>query len=35
MFLKCAWGEVEEVQLGDVSRGFGRHAGGQKVILVN
>ena len=33
--LKCACGQEEVVQLGDVIRGFGRHADGQKVIAVN
>ena len=29
--LKCACGQEELVQLGDVTRGFGRPADGQKV----
>ena len=33
--LKYAYGQEEVVQLGNVSRGFGRHADGQKVIVVN
>ena len=33
--LKCACGQKEVVQLGDVSRVFERHADGQKVIVVN
>ena len=35
ILLKCACGQEEMVQLGDVSREFGRHADGQKVIVVN
>ena len=35
ILLKCACGQEEMVQLGNVSRKFGRHAGGQKVIVVN
>ena len=35
ILLKCAFGQEEVVQLGEVSRGFGRHADGQKVIAVN
>ena len=35
MFLKCACGQEEVVQLGDVSREFGRHVDGQKVLAVN
>ena len=35
ILLKCACGQEEVVQLGNVSRGFGRHAGLQKVIVVN
>ena len=34
ILLKCACGQEEVVQLGDVSRGFGRHADEQKVIAV-
>ena len=33
--LKCACGQEEVVQLGNVSRGFGRHADGYQVIVVN
>ena len=33
--LKCACGQEEVVQLGDVSRGFSRHADRWKVIVVN
>ena len=33
--LKCAWGQEEVVQLGDVTRGFGRYADWEKVIVVN
>ena len=33
--LKCACVQVEVVQFGDASRGFGRRADGQKVIVVN
>ena len=33
--LRCACGQEEVVQLGDVSRGFGRHADWQKVIVLN
>ena len=33
--LKCACGQQEVVQLGDVSRGFGFHADKYKVIVVN
>ena len=35
MSLKCAYGQAEVVQLGDVSRGFGHHTDGQKVIVIN
>ena len=35
ILLKCACGREEAVQLGDVSRGFGRHCDGQKVMVVN
>ena len=35
ILLKCACGQENVVQLGDMSRGFGRHADGQKVIVVN
>ena len=35
ILLKCSCGQEEAVQLGDVSRGFGRHANRQKVIVVN
>ena len=33
--LKCACGQEEVVQLGDVSKGFGRQADGEKVIIIN
>ena len=33
--LKCAYGQEEVVQLGDVSRGFGRHDEDRIVIVVN
>ena len=33
--LKCQYDQEELVQLGDVSIGFGRHADGQKVLVVN
>ena len=33
--LKCAYSQEELVQLGDVSKGFCRHADGQKIIVVN
>ena len=35
LLLKWACGQEEVVQLGDVSRGFDRHADGQKVTVVN
>ena len=35
ILLKCSCGQEEVVQFGDVSRGFGRHTDGQKVIVVN
>ena len=35
ILLKCACGREEAVKLGDVSRGFGRHCDGQKVMVVN
>ena len=35
ILLKCACGQEEVGQLGDVSRGFDRHPDGQKVIVVN
>ena len=35
ILLKCAYKQEEVVQLGDISKGFGHHADGQKVIVVN
>ena len=35
ILLKCACGQEEAVQLGDLSRGFGCPANGKKVIDVN
>ena len=35
ILLKCACSQEEVVQLGHVSRGFGCHADGYKVIIVN
>ena len=35
ILVKCACGQEEVVQLGDVNRWFGCHTDGQKVIVVN
>ena len=35
IFLKCAFGQDEIAQLGDVSRGLDHHADGQKAIVLN
>ena len=35
MSLKCTCGQEDVMQLGNVSSGFGHHADGQKVIVVN